>query len=527
MNKLPPSIFNDVIGPVMRGPSSSHTAASVRIGQMARQILNDEPSRVLTEFSPDGSLATTYESQGSAIGLAAGLLGWEITHPELPAALKMAEEGGLSLEFRITPFEADHPNTYRIRLEGKNGGSVSLTAISHGGGIVEIKSIGDFQIGVRGDFYEVLLFLSADTSPDDYNPEIHPLSTVEQVTALSSGGRNLIRVQLSAPPDPDWLLSMRKIASVEKVIVLDPVMPVLSSKDISVPFRTASELLNRAMKEKLDLYQAALIYECQRSSLTEKQVIGMMEEMVTLLRESLQKGLQGTAYEDRILGYQSGIYSDAASGGLLLGDRLMNRIIAANMAMMEVKSSMGLIVAAPTAGSCAVLPGTLIPVAEELQVGRDELVKAFLASGLIGVFIAGFSTFAAEECGCQAECGSASGMVAGGLVQMKGGTVEQGLSAASMALQNMIGLVCDPVANRVEVPCLGKNIQASLNGISSANMALAGLDPVVPLDEVIHAMDQAGRSLPRSLRCTGLGGLSITPTSKKIEEKLKKKKDDG
>ncbi len=522
MNKLPPSLFNDVIGPVMRGPSSSHTAASVRIGQMARQILGDEPSRVLIEFSPDGSLATTYESQGSAMGLAAGLMGWEITHPELPAALKKAEEGGLVMEFKITPFEAEHPNTYRINLEGKNGNSVSLIAISHGGGVVEIQSIDDFKMSMWGDFYEVLLFLTAREYPLNGKPEIHPLPSIEQVAALSSGDRNMIQMKLSAPPDQGWLQSIQEKHSVEKILVIDPVMPVLSLKNHRVPFTTAKELLFYAREGKMDLYRAALIYECQRSSLTEKQVFGMMEEIVTLLRESLHKGLQGTAYEDRILGYQSGMYSDAASGGLLYGDRLLNRVIAANMAMMEVKSSMGLIVAAPTAGSCAVLPGTLIPVADDLQVNRDELVKAFLAAGLIGVFIAGLSTFAAEECGCQAECGSASGMVAGGLVQMKGGTLEQGLSAASMALQNMIGLVCDPVANRVEVPCLGKNIQASLNGISSANMALAGLDPVIPLDEVILAMDQAGRSLPRTLRCTGLGGLSITPTSKKIEEQMKK-----
>ncbi|UCG27192.1 MAG: L-serine ammonia-lyase, iron-sulfur-dependent, subunit alpha, partial [Bacteroidales bacterium] len=118
---------------------------------------------------------------------------------------------------------------------------------------------------------------------------------------------------------------------------------------------------------------------------------------------------------------------------------------------------------------------------------------------------------------CQAETGSASGMAAGGIVQMMGGTIHQGLAAASMALQNIIGLACDPVANRVEVPCLGKNIQASLNALASANMSLAGMDPVIPLDEVIMAMDKAGRSLPRNLRCTGLGGLSVTPSSKKIE----------
>lgn len=489
---------------------------------MARQILDDEPSRILTEFSPDGSLATTYKSQGSAIGLAAGLMGWEITHPELPIALEKVQEGDMSMEFKITPFEAIHPNTYRMYLEGKNGERVSLTAVSHGGGIVEIQSIDDFQLSIRGDFYEVLLFVSTPDYPDSDEPVFHELPALEQVTALSSGGKNLIELKLSLPPEQDWLLSMRKKVGVKRVVVLEPVMPVLSSKSITVPFLTSTELLDLACDEELDLYKAALIYECQRSLLTEKQVFGMMTEIVTLLRESMEKGLQGTAYEDRILGYQSGVYSKAASGGLLLGDRMMNRIIASNMAMMEVKSSMGLIVAAPTAGSCAVLPGTLIPVADDLKVNRNELVKAFLAAGLIGLFIAEQSTFAAEECGCQAECGSASGMVACGLVQLKGGTVEQGISAASMALQNMIGLVCDPVANRVEVPCLGKNIQASLNGISSANIALAGLDPVIPLDEVIVAMDKAGRSLPRALRCTGLGGLSVTPASKKIEERLKK-----
>jgi L-serine dehydratase len=251
-----------------------------------------------------------------------------------------------------------------------------------------------------------------------------------------------------------------------------------------------------------------------------------MEEIVRILRTSLEEGSKGTVYRDRILGFQSGRYTEYQDNGLLLGDSLFNRVIASNMVLMEVKSSMGVIVAAPTAGSNATIPGTLFPVSREMNLPNDDLVKAFLAAGLIGVFIAHISTFAAEECGCQAECGSASGMVAAGLVQLKGGSLKQGLDAASFALQNMIGSVCDPVANRVEVPCLGKNIQASLNGIAAANMALAGMDPVIPLDEVIQAMDEAGRSLPRSLRCTGLGGLSITPTSKQLQKKLEDQKNE-
>lgn len=186
---------------------------------------------------------------------------------------------------------------------------------------------------------------------------------------------------------------------------------------------------------------------------------------------------------------------------------------------METKSAMGVIVAAPTAGSCACLPGTLIAMADAMELGREELVKGMLAAGLIGVFIAQSSTFAAEVAGCQAECGSGSGMAAAGLVQMMHGTVQQVLDVASMALQNISGLVCDPVANRVEVPCLGKNIMCGSNVISSANMILAGYDKVIPLDETIAAIYDIGLKLPLELRCT-YGGLGKTPTSNQIRRHL-------
>jgi L-serine dehydratase len=151
---------------------------------------------------------------------------------------------------------------------------------------------------------------------------------------------------------------------------------------------------------------------------------------------------------------------------------------------------------------------------------EKEIAKFMLAAGMIGVFIAKFSTFAAEVAGCQAECGTGSGMAAAALVTLMGGAAENAVAAASMALQNSLGMICDPVANRVEVPCLGKNVMAASNAVSCANMALAGYDPVIPLDEVIRTMDKVGKSIPFELRCTALGGLSVTETSKKIEEKL-------
>jgi len=138
------------------------------------------------------------------------------------------------------------------------------------------------------------------------------------------------------------------------------------------------------------------------------------------------------------------------------------------------------------------------------------------------LFIADKYTFAAEVGGCQVECGAASCMAAAALVQLMGGTARQAVAAASMALQNMLGLVCDPVADRVEVPCLGKNISAASNAWCSANMSIAGFDPVIPLDQVIDTMKSVGDSLPCTLRCTGLGGLAITPAAGRIHEELLK-----
>jgi L-serine dehydratase len=187
---------------------------------------------------------------------------------------------------------------------------------------------------------------------------------------------------------------------------------------------------------------------------------------------------------------------------------------------MEVKSSMGVIVAAPTAGACAALPGAVIAMAEEMGKDESEMAIAMLAAGLIGVFIATRWTFAAEVGGCQAEGGSAACMAAAALVTLAGGTRDQAIAAASMAFQSMLGLICDPIANRVEAPCLGKNVMAASNALSCANMALAGFDPLIPLDEVIDAAKAVSERMPREHRCTSLGGLAVTPTSLEIEKRL-------
>jgi L-serine dehydratase len=288
-----------------------------------------------------------------------------------------------------------------------------------------------------------------------------------------------------------------------------------------VPFTTGLEMESYGSEKRLiNLADLALHYEAARGGIERDEVMQKTLYLVDVIENSIQKGLQGTLFKDRILGFQSGKYAARHQDSKMLDLGILDQIIPYVTALMENKSAMGVIVAAPTAGSCGGLPGTVMAVADTMNLGREVKARGLLAAGVIGALIATKSTFAAEVCGCQAECGVSSGMIAAAMVSMMGGDYKTSLAAASMALQNSFGMVCDPVANRVEVPCLGKNILAASNGVSCANLALAGFDHVIPFDEVVEAMDSVGRSLPHELRCTALGGLSITPTSKKIEKEL-------
>ncbi len=344
-----------------------------------------------------------------------------------------------------------------------------------------------------------------------------------------AGDRHAVVVWGAAPlklltfyrePEPHAISALASAPGVTRVRTLSPVLPILSPDHVTVPFSSWAEMAAFNESRGLALADLAVAYECERSGEPEDALLGRMIDIVKLLRSSVAAGLSGTDYADRILGPQAAGYVRAAAEGRLADLGALNRVIAYVTALMEVKSSMGLIVAAPTAGACAAFPGACLGLGDEMGVDDEAVARAMFAGGMIGVFIARGSTFSAELAGCQAEGGSAAGMAAAAVVQMRGGTAAQCEAAASMALQNSLGMICDPVADRVEVPCLGKNVMAASNALACANMALAGFDPVIPLDEVIATLDTVGRSLPRELRCTALGGLSRTPTSLRIRERL-------
>jgi L-serine dehydratase len=489
----PISILNHVLGPVMRGPSSSHSAASLRIGRLCRDLLGGKVTAIDCEFDPNGSLVTTHLSQGSDLGLTGGLLGWEPSDPRLREYREHARAAGLRFDVHTVDFGATHPNTYRLQIYSGDEHH-QLTALSLGGGMIEVIDIDGLPVRLEGDQH-VLVALDADGRAS---------ATLGSATALSQA--DISEFQLSSGAS-----ALRR---------LEPVVPVCGDDSTTVPFDTVASMLAFDGGRELSLPQLALAYEARRSGLSEQTLRERVAGILAIMRESLRVGRAGTEYADRILPSQVGGYQAANAAGQLLGGDGFNAVVTAVTSVLEAKSAMEVIVAAPTAGSCGVIPGALLGVAESAGLDDDALVDGLLTAGLIGVFIASGATFAAEEGGCMAECGSASGMAAAALVVMTGGSTAQGLAAASQALQNSFGMTCDTVANRVEAPCLGKNTMAAANALAAANMATAGFDPLIPLDEVIVAMAEVGRQMPRELRCTGLGGIAVCPSSKAIEAEM-------
>ncbi len=517
MKKLP-GIFNDVIGPVMRGPSSSHTAASWRIARTGLDIMNEPLKRALAEFDTNGAWAPNYREQGTTMGIDGGLLGLEITDERMKVAESYARQKEITIEYQISSFPTDHANTVRLTLWGISGKKVQIIAVSLGGGSFEIRSVNGFPVQLNGDLYGIMIFTKNKQDLSDELKTIIP-SGVE-FSSEQKGDAIKYEFNSSHPFPPELMTRLRNHPVIDEVALINPIMPVIAGRQKEMPFTTISSLMDYAEEKGADLGEMGLIYEKCISGIPEEELSEEMKEIIRIINKSIETGLRGTQYADRILQQQSHLIGKAEKEGKIK-DSVVNRIVANVSALMESKSAMEVIVAAPTAGSCGTVGGSLLAISGNIGASEEELTKAYFAAGIVGAYFAQGPGFSAEEHGCQVECGAASGMAAAGIVQLLGGTAKQALDAASMAIQNMIGLVCDPVADRVEVPCLGKNISAAVNAYASAIMSVSGFDAVIPLDQVIQTVSRVGNTMPSCVKCTGKGGLAITETALKIKNKLK------
>jgi L-serine dehydratase len=456
------SILNDVLGPVMRGPSSSHTAGSYHIGRLIRSLAGGDPASAVFTFDPAGSYAATYRQQGVDLALAAGLLGWAITDRRFARALELAPRAGLDLRYRVAPLDgADHPNTVHGKVLTREGARFEIVAKSVGGGSVEVTAV-------------------------DGRP-----------VSLDGRGREVVEVGGAARTVPP-LFYVRKGR------------PLIAS---------AREAVALARRRRVSLGRVALAHEAGLLGLSEREVVDEILGRLAIMRDSVRQGLAGRRLGMKLLTPTAGKVYRAETDGRLAAGGLHARAAARAMAALHVSNSMGIVCAAPTGGSAGVIPGVLVTLEEEKGLSGEKAALALLAAGAVGLVVAARATFAAEVAGCQVEIGAAGAMGAAAVVEAAGGSAAQAVDAAAISLQNTMGSVCDLVQGMCEIPCHTRNAVAASSAFVCADLVLGGYVNPIPLDETVDASFAAGRMLPAELRCTAKGGLATTPSALALKKK--------
>lgn len=286
-------------------------------------------------------------------------------------------------------------------------------------------------------------------------------------------------------------------------------------------FTSGEELLRICKENNMTIHEVCLERESELSGMSKEDIREKMRVSLEIMKDATEKAIREDikSVGGLIGGEAKKLTNRRMSGNTVVGS-IMSKALAAAMGTMEVNASMGLIVAAPTAGSCGILPGAVVTIGKEYEMSDEEMLDALFTASAIGVIITRNATVAGAEGGCQAETGAAAAMAAAGVVEMMGGSPETALHAASHCLQNVLGLVCDPIAGLVEAPCQGRNAIGVANALLSAELSLAGIPNIIPFDENVEAMFKVGKSLPMELRETALGGCAATCTGCSLTSKI-------
>ena len=286
-------------------------------------------------------------------------------------------------------------------------------------------------------------------------------------------------------------------------------------------FSNGRECIDLCNQHSKKIWEVMLEREATITGKEKAQIISYMMDNLQIMKSAIKKGL----YEDiksvsGLVGGDAKKLRERYENNKTLSGYRMNKAVASAMAVLEVNAAMGQIVAAPTAGSSGILPGVLITVADSFELNDEEAVKGLITASAIGYIITRNATVAGAEGGCQAETGAAAAMAAAAIVELMGGSPQQAFHAAATTIKNIMGLVCDPIAGLVEAPCVKRNAIGTANALVSADLALAGVESIIPFDEVVEAMYRVGKMMPCELRETALGGLATTPTGLEIQKRI-------
>lgn len=546
--------IRDVIGPIMIGPSSSHTAGALRIAAMCRRLLAAEPARVA--FHLYGSFAHTYHGHGTDKALVAGLLGMEADDERIRDSFAVAQERGLEFSFEPRPdVKVEHPNTVCIEVDDAQGAHLSMRGESIGGGAAVITRINGVDVRITGEYHSIVV------KQHDVAGVLAHIATCLSVFDVNIATTRLFRERKGEIAytimQTDDEVDSRVAAAIEKHPAIIDVRIVRSDRagEAVAPVKDAGEAHASGFAAELDPKAAAALFEeldfesgaallayCEREGVPISEAIcrrercmlasqgvavdntrRYLERALEVMRESATapvaapvKSMGGLiGGEAAALSQLEEVAPDAAGahGARGVADPLLARAITYSMAVLETNASMGRIVAAPTAGSSGVVPAMLLAAQDMHHFTNEQLRYALANAAAVGYLIMRNATVAGAEGGCQAEVGAASAMAASAAVELFGGTPAQCLAAASNALCGLMGLVCDPIAGLVEAPCQKRNATGVANAIASAQIALAGIGNLVDFDQTVEAMRRVGNAIPFELRESALGGLAATPAA--------------
>ncbi|CAE6867367.1 hypothetical protein R75465_08052 [Paraburkholderia aspalathi] len=519
------SLLNTVIGPVMRGPSSSHSAAPYMIGRTARELAlsaGDVLNAAEIVFDPAGSFSQVYASQGSDEGFAAGLMELDLMSERYRHVLDRHEQqGDFQFTIKIASLQRNiHPNRVDLHLviTSANGEQRAdrFEAVSLGGGVFNITSLNGLPILIDGKCSTLLV-------------EHHGVDHDVIRRVLVDFGTNILDARCGhrlnqydvASPVPDRaitnilaqpLVSRTRAANARQYVA--PNGQVLY---------TSVEQVFQDLTQESDLASLARRYEAQRLQISVEQVQSYFRVRLRAMFDSVAQGFAAETEHQRMnfLQPSARIFRDTLLPASMNSSFLKNAI-AASLAVMEQTSTRGVVCAAPTAGSAGIVPGSLYALSQA-GAGDEQLVAALQVMALIGAVFAARASYAAETGGCSVETGTSSAMAAAGLVFYYGGNAQQVFDAAALCLMNTLGLVCDPVGGEIEIPCHARNIAGVSHAWSAAMAVLGGFQAVLPFDELADMTVEIGKQMDADLRCTARGGCAKTPTATQIVRMSRKK----
>lgn len=444
-----PSIFNDVLAPAAQGPSSSNTAGVYRIASIARAVLDGEPVYLKVEMSEEGGFYDTFFGMDSDKACLAGILGEDLISSDLGKVYDSAEKRGLKYEFVFSDRIAAFPTEMGEFTVSSEKETIVLTGITMGGGEILISSINGESYEIKGMCAEKIMIKGSDIPRTV--PSVYPLQLVK-----------------GAVP----------------------------------PFYNASGMIEYALKHKKALWQAAIDYERSLTGLTEEEIFRIAEETLDISYASIEAGhRKGVKFDGITTAKTPEILEKMKTMSLIpTGAADLGSLDA--LAVMEHSNAHGVIICMPTGGASGIIPAAIKNTSKALEKSKEEEIKALLTAGLIGIFY--FPTHYHGALGCQAEVGAAASMAAAGLVSFLTDDPKAAEKGAVLAMQYIIGQVCDPVAGYTQIPCFIRNAVSVSVAMTCANYAVLGLDTAVSLDGMAEAVLRVGEKL-REGRINDLG----------------------